>query len=81
LLAAAPPLTRRNDLSPALRVEEIPVAELVRPPRNVRREEAAHIRAVAASIAQLGFCAPVLIGASNSIVDGGIGFRSHGLLL
>jgi DNA modification methylase len=36
----------------------------------VRRQEAAHIRAVAASIAELGFCDPVLIGAGNAIING-----------
>ena len=61
-LASAPPLRRRNDLLPPLRVEELSLADLVGPARNVRRQEAAQIREVAASIAELGFCDPVLIG-------------------
>jgi hypothetical protein len=70
-LAAAPaPLRRRNDLLPPLRVEELAPADLVGPARNVRRLDAEQIRAVAASIAAFGFCAPVLIGAGNSIVHG-----------
>jgi hypothetical protein len=63
-LASAPPLRRRNDLLPPLRVEELSLADLVGPARNVRRQEAAQIREVAASIAELGFCDPVLIGAA-----------------
>lgn len=45
-------------------------ADLVGPTRNVRRQEAAHIREVAASIAALGFCDPVLIGSGNTVVNG-----------
>ena len=53
-------------------VEEISPADLVGPARKVRRQEAAHIREVAASIAELGFCHPVLIGSGNAILDGAI---------
>jgi ParB-like chromosome segregation protein Spo0J len=52
-----------------LRVEELSLADLVGPARNVRRQEAAHIREVAASIAELGFCDPVLIGSGNAVLD------------
>jgi ParB-like chromosome segregation protein Spo0J len=38
----------------------------------VRREERDHIRQVAASIAALGFCQPVLIGSGSSVIDGWI---------
>ena len=69
-LASAPPLRRRNDLLPPLRVEELSLADLVGPARNVRRQEAAQIREVAASIAELGFCDPVLIGSGNTILNG-----------
>ena len=68
--AAVPPLRRRNDLQPPLTVEEVPLADLVRPARNVRRQDAAHIREVAASIAEFGFCDPVLLGSGNVILDG-----------
>src|SRR3982074_2922154 len=66
-LASAPPLRRRNDLLPPLRVEELSLA--LGPARNVRRQEAAHIREVAASIAELGFCDPVLIGSGNTVLN------------
>ena len=69
-LASAPPLRRRNDLLPPLRVEELSLADLVGPARNVRRQETAQIREVAASIAELGFCDPVLIGSGNTILNG-----------
>ena len=69
-MASAPPLRRRNDLLPPLRVEELSLADLVGPARNVRRQEAAQIREVAASIAELGFCDPVLIGGGNTILNG-----------
>jgi len=46
-LASAPPLRRRNDLLPPLALEEVSPADLVGPARNVRRQEAAHIREVA----------------------------------
>src|SRR5262249_59357151 len=59
-------------LLPSLAVEEISPADLVGSARNVRRQEAAHIREVAASIAELGFCDPVLIGSGNTILDGAI---------
>ena len=71
-LACAPPQRRRNDLLPPLAVEEISPADLAGPTRKVRRQEAAHIREVAASIAELGFCDPVLIGSGNAILDGAI---------
>ncbi len=71
-LASAPPLRRRNDLLPTLAVEEISPADLVGPTRKVRRQEAAHVREVAAAIAELGFCDPVLIGSGNAILDGAI---------
>ena len=51
-------------------LEEVSPADLVSPARNVRRREAAHIREVAASIAALGFCDPVLIGSGNTVLDG-----------
>ena len=68
--ASAAPLRRRNDLVPRLSVEERAPAGLVVPARNVRRSEVAHIREIAASIAGLGFCNPVLIGRDNLVIDG-----------
>ena len=62
-LASAPPVRQRNDLLPPLVVEEVFLADLVSPARNVRRQEAAHIREVAVPRSpRFGFCDPVLIG-------------------
>ncbi len=69
-LAATPPLRRRNDLLPSLRIEELSRADLIGPTRNVRRRDAAHIREVAASIAALGFCDPVLLGSGDAVLNG-----------
>jgi hypothetical protein len=55
-LASAPPLRRRNDLLPASTVDQIPLPISSALARKVRRQGAAHIREVAASIAELGFC-------------------------
>ena len=71
-LAAAPVVQRRNDLLPRLEIEQVAVADLKPPARNVRREEAAHIREVAASITRLGFSVPIVIGADNAIINGQI---------
>jgi hypothetical protein len=71
-LASAPPLRQRNDLLPALAVEEISPLDLVGPARKVRRQEPAHIREVAASIAELGFCHPVLPSTFGVSAAGGV---------
>ena len=71
-LAAAPIARRRNDLSPRLEIEPIAIADLKPLSRGTRRQEAAHIQEVAASIAGLGFSVPVVIGADNAIINGEI---------
>jgi len=53
-----------------LTVEQLRPADLAIPARNVRRQEEAHIRDVAAAIAALGFCDPVLIGSDGTVIDG-----------
>ncbi|MGH6847859.1 MAG: hypothetical protein ACREC0_10590 [Methylocella sp.] len=47
-------------------VEELSPADFVSAAPNVRCQEAAHIREVAASIAELGFCHSVLTGSGNT---------------
>ena len=58
----ASPSPRRNDLLPALTVEYVPLSDLRPSPAKLRRLEPNHLREVAASIARLGFCDPLLIG-------------------
>jgi DNA modification methylase len=71
--AAAPgaaPRLLRNDVLPPLTIANIPTNELRSPERRLRKSDVAHIGEVAAAISALGFCAPVLIGKNNVIVDG-----------
>jgi DNA modification methylase len=60
----------RNDLLPPLELEYLPVDQLRAPPRAVRGCDPAHVREVANAIRTLGFCAPILIGKNNVILDG-----------
>jgi len=61
---------RRNDLLPALTLEYVPLNELRPSAARLRRLELVHVREVATSIARLGFCDPLLIGADNGLIDG-----------
>jgi DNA modification methylase len=62
----------RNDVLPSLALVDIRVDDLRRSSRRIRKADPAHIREVAASISALGFCAPVLIGRANEVLDGDI---------
>ena len=68
---AAPP-SRLNDLLPALTLESVRLTDLRPSTTKVRRLDAVHIREVAASIARLGFCDPLLIAANDELIDGEI---------
>ena len=61
---------RRNDLLPALRLEYVGLSELRPSAAKLRRLDPVHVREVAASIARLGFCDPLLIGADSELIDG-----------
>jgi hypothetical protein len=65
-------VTRRNDILPALEVTQTPVKELRPPAREIRKNDAAHVREVANSISELGFCVPILVGADQLVLDGWI---------
>jgi DNA modification methylase len=65
-----PPPRLRNDIMPRLELVDVPVSELQRPSRAVRRREQAHVREVTNAIAAHGFRVPLLIGANNQIIDG-----------
>jgi DNA modification methylase len=69
-LSAVPIKRPRNDLLPKLVVEQIPLTDLVFPARNVKRQEPAHIREVAASIATFGVSVPILVGIGNEVLNG-----------
>ena len=60
----------RNDIAPALAIENRQISELRTASRQVRRSNAAHIAEVAASFEQFGICAPPLITVTGEIIDG-----------
>ena len=60
----------RNDILPRLELSQIPVADLQHSPRKTRKLDPAHAREIASAIRVLGFCAPVLIGHDNELIDG-----------
>jgi DNA modification methylase len=61
---------RRNDLLPALTLEYVRLSDLRPSAAKLRRLEPNHVREVAVSIARLGFCDPLLIGADGELIDG-----------
>jgi DNA methylase/ParB-like nuclease domain len=61
---------RRNDLLPALRLEYVRLGDLRPSAAKLRRLDAIHVREVAASIARLGFCDPLLVGVDGQLIDG-----------
>ena len=66
----AAPRALRNDVLPPLEITSVLLDELRSPTRKVRKRDVAHVQEVAASISALGFCAPVLIGKNNVVLDG-----------
>jgi hypothetical protein len=60
----------RNDPLPNLDLVFVPLEELRLPSRVIRKLDAAHVHEVARAISTLGFCAPVLIGKDNAVIDG-----------
>jgi DNA modification methylase len=60
----------RNDLLPPLELEYLRVDQLRAPSRAVRACDPAHVREVANAIRTLGFCAPIMVGTNNVILDG-----------
>lgn len=66
--AHAPAL--RNDLSPHLRIERLPIECLKPAARRIRREEVGQLARITSSIRRFGLCAPILISADRKIVHG-----------
>lgn len=65
--AAAP---RRNDLLPAIKLEQRALSSLHAPERELRRVDARHVAEIVRSIAAFGFVRPILIAGDGKIVDG-----------
>jgi hypothetical protein len=72
LRASAPAHAPRNDPLPHLDLVYAPLEELRLPSRAIRKLDAAHAHEVANAISTLGFCAPVLVGKDNAVIDGAI---------
>lgn len=53
-----------------MRIEMIPISDLVPYANNAKRHNEKQVEAIAASIREFGFCSVVLIGASNEIIAG-----------
>jgi hypothetical protein len=82
LLAASSPRVRatRNDLLPRLDLAYLLLEDLRMPVREVRKLDPAHVREVANSISALGFCAPILVGKDNLVLDGAVRVHAARLL-
>ena len=67
---ASAPRRRRNDILPRLELSYLSLNELRPSARKLRKLDLAHVREVASSIGQLGFCDPLLVGRGNELIDG-----------
>jgi ParB-like nuclease domain len=70
--AIAAPGARRNDPLPRLDLVSIRLDDLNLPKRKTRKCTPAHVREVMGAISALGFCAPILVGRDNLVLDGEI---------
>src|SRR5271165_1386976 len=70
LRSPSPARAARNDPLPNLDLVYVPLEDLRMPSREIRKLDPAHVRDVANAIGALGFCAPVLVGKDNAVIDG-----------
>lgn len=70
----------RNDVLPQLELVLMSIDDLRPSSRKVRKKDPAHVREVAASMSELGFCDPVLVGKNNVVLDGEIRLDAARLL-
>lgn len=61
---------RRNDLLPKLQLEYLRTDAIVPPKRRIRKSDDGHVAKITRSIATLGQVDPILIDASNNLIDG-----------
>jgi DNA modification methylase len=61
---------RRNDMLPRLELTYLPPDQLQPAAKKLRKLDVAHVREIAAAIAELGFCDPILTGKENVVLDG-----------
>ena len=67
----------RNDLLPLLDLVYLLLEDLRMPAREVRKLDPLHVREVANT---LGFCAPILVGRDNLVLDGAVRVQAARLL-
>lgn len=81
-LASADRITTRlrNNLLPALKLVDRPLASLRAPGRNVRSIEPGHVRSVSNAISELGFTVPLLIDQDGGVLDGVVRMEAAKLL-
>jgi hypothetical protein len=79
-VASSPARLSRNDLLPALDLVYVLLKELRTPAREVRKLDLPHVREVANSITTFGFCAPILVGKDNLVLDGVVRVEAARLL-
>lgn len=72
LRTPAPARAPRNDPLPNLDLVYASLDDLRMPSRLTRKLDPAHVREEASAISTLGFCAPVLIGKDNLVIDGAV---------
>jgi hypothetical protein len=78
--SSSPARAPRNDLLPPLDLVYVLLEDLQMPAREVRKLDPAHVREVANSINTLGFCAPILVGKDNLVLDGAVRVQAARLL-
>jgi DNA modification methylase len=62
----------RNDLSPKLKLVDVPIADLRAAANKTRKLNMDHVHEIATTMKVFGFCAPVLLGKDNVIIDGAV---------
>jgi len=78
--SSSPVRAPRNDLLPRLDLAYVLLEDLRPPAREVRKLDPAHVREVANAISTFGFCAPILVGKDNLVLDGAIRVQAARLL-
>ena len=78
--SSAAPRPLRNDVLPALELIYVPLGDLRSLARRIRKLDPGHVRDVAATKSELGFCDPILIGKSNVVIDGEVRLEAAKLL-
>jgi DNA modification methylase len=60
----------RNDLFPDLKLSKIAIGDIKVSGRKTRKHGPEQLRNIMHSISRLGFCAPIIVGKGNEVIDG-----------